>query len=188
MKPIESISALQKVDGSEFVDIKYRSMFGTIGVFEGDTTFALATSRGIFLAARESLKQHCIAAGYDNYTYYKSKGGVSHAVQANYFHIPQEIVANPVEFHRLCVLALKEVKQAQEAKKKALTIRELPNMSRKYERMLKQVGIASAEELQESDAQEVFVKVKERFTHIADDFLLKLEGAIKGIHYSVISA
>ena len=63
----------------------------------------------------------------------------------------------------------------------------LQNIGKEYERKLKSVGIATAEELKEIGSEEAFLRVKLRYENVCLVHLYALEGAVTDMKYNQLS-
>ncbi|WP_170964552.1 TfoX/Sxy family DNA transformation protein [Vibrio sp. F13] len=164
--------------------IQTRSMFGGYGVFLDNVMFALLINEKVYFRFDDPKISEPQVSQDQRYCYYKGK----HNVKTNYY--------THNEFNQLDVNLLKYSNQAlartrqrlsDELEKKKPTLKELPNLTATYRRMLNEVGVDSVLSLHHHGAVSVFRKLRERYTTLTEQSLYCLHGAITGRHWAVLS-
>lgn len=165
--------------------LKARSMFGGFGLFVDDVMFAVLVDNGIALRSNTALLPSYLSLGMVPYCYQK-KG---FPVTTSYYLVPKatcEDIDHVLSLARESLQHAKHDKLASVQKKKRL--KDLPNMRLATERMLKKAGIVSVEQLQNVGASGAYNAI--RISHDVEpktQLLWALEGAIKGMHWSLVS-
>lgn len=163
-----------------------RSMFGGFGIFIDDTMFALVVQDKLHLRASNETINLFKEQGLEPYVY-KKRG---FPVITKYFALSEESWNEPDSILRQAVIALNVAKKDKEKQKTAepSRIKDLPNLRLATERMLKKAGINTVEELRNTGSVNAYKAIQQTHSsHVSDELLWSLEGAIKGMHWSVVS-
>ena len=163
-----------------------RSMFGGFGIFIDDTMFALVVQDKLHLRASNETINLFKEQGLEPYVY-KKRG---FPVITKYFALSEESWNEPDSILLQAVIALNVAKKDKEKQKTAepSRIKDLPNLRLATERMLKNAGINTVEELRNTGSVNAYKAIQQTHSsHVSDELLWSLEGAIKGMHWSVVS-
>jgi DNA transformation protein len=163
-----------------------RSMFGGFGIFIDDTMFALVVQDKLHLRASNETINLFKEQGLEPYVY-KKRG---FPVITKYFALSEESWNEPDSILLQAVIALNVAKKDKEKQKTAepSRIKDLPNLRLATERMLKKAGINTVEELRNTGSVNAYKAIQQTHSsHVSDELLWSLEGAIKGMHWSVVS-
>ncbi len=168
-------------------EVKSRSMFGGFGIFVDDIMFALVVNDCLHIRSDEQSKKYFAKQGCQPYVY--SKKGFP--VVTKYYSLPQNYWDTPDEIFALAENAFLYAKNEKKHQLKATPqrLKDLPNLRLSIERMLKKAGIETVADLMEQGslhAYSAIVKTSSSTTPSLE-LLWALEGAINGIHWSVIS-
>lgn len=164
-----------------------RSMFGGFGVFIDDTMFALVVQDKLHLRGSDETINLFKEQGLEPYIY-KKRG---FPVVTKYFAISPESWKEPDLILIQAVVAFDVAKKDKEKQKTAAPtrIKDLPNLRLATERMLKKAGITTVEELRNIGSVNAYKAIQQTHSNsVSAELLWSLEGAIKGTHWSVISA
>lgn len=170
----------------ELGSITARSMFGGFGIFSDGTIFALVVKDVLHIRATTQTLDYFTSMGFQPYSYQK-RGSTT---VTRYFALPEILWEDPLEILSIGTVALKHAKieqelKAAEAEQANARIKDLPNLTSTSERMLKKAGIESVDQLQELGAATAFNEVQKVHPNtISHNFLLSLEGALEGTHWS----
>lgn len=163
--------------------ITAKSMFGGFGIFHEGAMFALLFQDHLFIREAEQIKNDLKRLGCTPYTY-KKKGFLT---TTKYFLLPDDMddkYRDQLMYQSW--LSSYEKKQEEPIKSKA-RIKDLANLGLKYERMLKKIGITCPQELEQIGAVDTYNALKNEISPtLSKDTLLKLHGAIQGVHWSTI--
>lgn len=165
--------------------IKSHSMFGGYGIFADEIMFAMVANGLLHIRADKDTTKHFKQQGFRPYIY-KKRG---RPVVTKYFTITEELWKEQKTILQLALKSLAVAKEERAAKSaaKPTRLRDLPNLRITIERMLKKAGIDSIERLSESGSVNAFNAIRETYAcDVSIELLLSLEGAISGIHWSVI--
>jgi DNA transformation protein len=164
--------------------ITSHSMFGGFGLFSDNVIFAFVVESDLHIRADKVSSKEFEKQGFKPYQYVKR----GFLVTTKYYALPKALLADTN-----CVLKLAEdaLRSAKNEKRQKLTnpvlrIKDLPNLTLSIERMLKNVGIKTVEELRKAGAIKAFHSIRVKYNNVNNDFLFVLEGAIEGHHWSVI--
>ena len=163
-----------------------RSMFGGFGIFIDDTMFALVVQDKLHLRTSNETINLFKEQGLEPYVY-KKRG---FPVITKYFSFSEESWNEPDSILLQAVIALNIAKKDKEKQKTAepSRIKDLPNLRLATERMLKKAGINTVEELRNTGSVNAYKAIQQTHSsHVSDELLWSLEGAIKGMHWSVVS-
>ena len=167
--------------------ITSRSMFGGFGIFIDGTMFALVVQDKLHLRASDETINLFKEQGFEPYVY-KKRG---FPVVNKYFAISAECWEEPDSILIQAVIALDVAKKDKKKQQTAgpSRIKDLPNLRLATERMLKKAGINTVEELRTTGAVNAYKAIQQTHSSsVSDELLWSLEGAIKGTHWSVVSA
>ncbi|MDD9196340.1 TfoX/Sxy family DNA transformation protein [Aliivibrio sp. S3MY1] len=167
--------------------ISSRSMFGGFGVFIDDTMFALVVQDKLHLRSSQETINLFKEQGFEPYVY-KKRG---FPVVTKYFALSEDCWHEPDSILLKAVIALDAAKKDKEKQKTAepSRIKDLPNLRLATERMLKKAGINTVEELRNTGSVNAYKAIQQTHSsHVSDELLWSLEGAIKGTHWSVVSS
>ncbi len=160
-------------------------MFGGYGIFADEIMFAMVANGLLHIRADKDTTKHFKQQGFRPYIY-KKRG---RPVVTKYFTITEELWKEQKTILQLALKSLAAAKEERAAKSaaKPTRLRDLPNLRITIERMLKKAGIDSIERLSESGSVNAFNAIRETYAcDVSIELLLSLEGAISGIHWSVI--
>ncbi|MEG3696127.1 TfoX/Sxy family DNA transformation protein [Vibrio coralliirubri] len=106
-------------------------------------------------------------------------------VKSNYFPIKLDCDLNVHKLvsliHNIILFELSSDCQQEQR------VKDMPNMTLKLERMLKNCRFTSRELLLKTGSTNAYLKLKEKYgVNVTDNTLLRIEGAIKGRHWSTI--
>jgi DNA transformation protein and related proteins len=166
--------------------IRSRSMFGGFGLFIDDTMFALVVHNSLHIRADEQTAVDFKQLGYQPYIY-KKRG---FPVTTKYFALPDQCWENIDSVMRLATAALASAKNEKDklATSKPERLKDLPNLRLATERMLKKAGINNVDDLHLQGSVNAFKAIQESHpaTQLSLELLWSLEGAIEGMHWSVL--
>mgnify|MGYP000430046043 FL=1 len=165
--------------------IKSRSMFGGFGLFADETMFALVVNDQLHIRADTNSADQFKQQGFQPYVY-KKRG---FPVVTKYFALPDNILQDQQQTLNLAEVSLNFAKdeKKEQSSAKPNRLKDLPNLRLATERMLKKAGIDSVERLYEFGSVNAYNAIRQ--SHSSDvslELLWALEGAIKGMHWSVI--
>ncbi|MFA0569701.1 MAG: TfoX/Sxy family DNA transformation protein [Vibrio gallaecicus] len=165
--------------------IKSRSMFGGFGLFADETMFALVVNDQLHIRADKNSADQFKQQGFQPYVY-KKRG---FPVVTKYFALPDNILQDLQQTLNLAEVSLNFAKdeKKEQSSAKPNRLKDLPNLRLATERMLKKAGIDSVERLYEFGSVNAYNAIRQ--SHSSDvslELLWALEGAIKGMHWSVI--
>ncbi|MCL4115430.1 UNVERIFIED_CONTAM: hypothetical protein GTU68_027990 [Idotea baltica] len=167
--------------------ITSRSMFGGFGIFIDSTMFALVVQDKLHLRASSETINLFKEQGFEPYVY-KKRG---FPVVTKYFAISTHCWEDPDSILIQAITALDVAKNDKEKQQAAgpSRIKDLPNLRLATERMLKKAGINTVDELRDTGSVNAYKAIQQTHSSsVSDELLWSLEGAIKGTHWSVVSA
>lgn len=168
-------------------EVKSRSMFGGFGIFVDDIMFALVVNDCLHIRADEQSKEYFTEQRFEPYVY--SKKGFP--VVTKYYSLPQNYWDTPDKIFALAEQAFLYAKNEKKHQLKSTPqrLKDLPNLRLSIERMLKKAGIKTVDELMEQGSLHAYSAILETSpaTTPSLELLWALEGAINGVHWSVVS-
>ncbi|MCE0496274.1 TfoX/Sxy family DNA transformation protein [Vibrio salinus] len=167
-------------------EVKSRSMFGGFGIFVDDVMFALVVNDLLHIRADKHSKDAFNEDGFKPYVY--SKKGFP--VVTKYYALPHSYWSTPEIIFSLAKNAFLFAKSEKkhQLKSSPQRIKDLPNLRLSIERMLKKAGIKTVDELVEQGSLNAYSAILKTSNSTPSlELLWALEGAINGIHWSVIS-
>ncbi len=162
-----------------------RAMFGGIGIFGQGTMFALIANDTLYIKSHPQTNDFFTLWRMQPYIYQKK----NFPVTSKYYAIPS---CWWDDLPCLTQVAKKALMLTQQEKTQKLTalptrLKDLPNLRFANERMLRKVGILTAEELRKTGAVCAYQALKQQQdSPLQPELILALEGAIQGTHWSVI--
>ncbi|PML94482.1 hypothetical protein BCT64_11615 [Vibrio breoganii] len=170
-------------DIERFEGLCTRPMFGGTGYFVNDAMFLLVDDNKAFLRGGQTLTDELIDWGCEQYQYQKRIG----CAKVQYYDITD---MHAQERARVQLLFFRSIEIAKQDKIKCNChdrIRDLPNLQLSIERMLARVGIIDIAELKQAGSSESFKRLQQIYgLDLSINLLWKLEGAIRGIHFSLL--
>ncbi|MBK5073728.1 TfoX/Sxy family DNA transformation protein [Budviciaceae bacterium CWB-B4] len=165
---------------SELGELTSRSMFGGYGICKGKVMFGLVSEDKFYLRANKKLEAVFATYGMNQFVY--SKRGIP--VLLKYYHVNESLWRSKEALRRFAAEALFAASSEMREKdtQEYVRIKDLPNLNLAIERMLRQAGIKSCEELFSLGAFQSFIKIREMKKGIKSDLLFSLAGAIEGCH------
>lgn len=167
-------------------EVKSRSMFGGFGIFVDDIMFALVVNDSLHIRADETSKAYFTEHNFHPYVY--SKKGFP--VVTKYYALPESFWDTPDEIFTLAEKAFLFAKNEKKHQSAATPqrLKDLPNLRLSTERMLKKAGIQTVDQLVQQGSLNAYNAILKTATATPPlELLWALEGAINGIHWSVIS-
>jgi len=163
--------------------VEIRAMFGAYGVFVHKVMLALYSDGKLHLRTSFSLKKEFELAGLKPYTVKRG----DHSYLMHYYTIGPELAISSCTITDFARRVYIETVNHFENKRQDKKLRQLPNLRLKIERMLKNVGILTVEDLESIGAVTAYKSISEHYSNnIGLDLLWALEGAIRGVHWSVL--
>jgi len=167
-------------------EVKSRSMFGGFGIFIDNIMFALVVNERLHVRTDEQSKTYFTEHGFKPYIY--SKKGFP--VVTKYYALPSEYWSKPNTIFQLAkeALTLAKEEKKRQSQSKPQRLKDLPNLRLSIERMLKKAGIKTVDDLITQGSLHAFRAIqKTSILNPSIELLWALEGAIEGIHWSVLS-
>lgn len=165
--------------------ITSHSMFGGFGLFSDKTFFAFVVENQLAIRANESQKKVFKKCGFQPFSY--EKKGVQ--VVTSYYILSTDVLNDRNQVLQLAKDALNHSQNEKQAKRSSLpaSLRSLPNLQASTVRILKKAGIDSVENLYRVGAANAFLAIQaSNNLPVKLELLWALEGAIQGVHWSVV--
>ncbi|GAB7220262.1 TfoX/Sxy family DNA transformation protein [Vibrio comitans] len=166
-----------------FEGLYTRPMFGGTGYFVEDAMFLLVDDDKAYLRGGQTLTDELVNWGCEQYKYKKRIG----CAKVQYYNITDMYV---LERSRVQLLFFRSIEIAKQDKIKCNChdrIRDLPNLQLSIERMLARVEIVDITELKQAGSSESFARLQQIYGFDLNiNLLWKLEGAIRGVHFSLL--
>ncbi len=182
---IVAIYGIEAVIGDieRFEGLYTRPMFGGTGYFVEDAMFLLVDDGKAYLRGGQSLTDELVNWGCEQYKFKKRIG----CAKVQYYNITDMHVK---ERSRVRLLFFRSIEIAKQDKIKCNChdrIRDLPNLQLSIERMLARVNIMDIAELKQAGSSESFARLQQIYgLDLNVSLLWKLEGAIRGVHFSLL--
>ncbi|KFA99637.1 MULTISPECIES: TfoX/Sxy family protein [Vibrio] len=158
-------------------------MFSGVGYFIDGAMFGIDFEGLFYVKANGLLKQQCKQAGWRPYIYRKNQTIVTH-----YYALPDDYINNSERLvsliDRVVEAAKHDFQSRLELKLRPTKLRDLPNMRLSTEILLKQIGIATVDELREIGTAQAYVWIRDRLKlDVSERLLFRLEGALIQRHW-----
>ncbi|AKJ42557.1 TfoX/Sxy family DNA transformation protein [Pragia fontium] len=169
---------------SELGELTSRSMFGGYGICKNKVMFGLVSDDKFYLRANKYLESVFISYGMSQFIY--NKRGVP--VLMKYYHVNESLWQNEEILKRFVTYALSSAMTDMEERliQEYLRLKDLPNLNIGIERLLRQVGVRTREDLMHLGALRTYIKLREFKRDVKLDLLFSLAGAIKGCHVAAL--
>ncbi|GAD89856.1 hypothetical protein VHA01S_028_00550 [Vibrio halioticoli NBRC 102217] len=173
------IDNIQRFDG-----LNSRSMFGGTGYFIDDAMFLLVHEGRAYLRGGPDLTDKLIALGCKQFKFQKRIG----CARVQYYNIMDLYFSDPIQTHSLFIQSIENAKvdkdRCQHCDER---IRDLPNLQLSIERMLARIDIQDVSGLRTIGSSESFRRLQSIYgLDLNINLLWKLEGAIQGVHFSLL--
>ncbi|CAM4303879.1 TfoX/Sxy family DNA transformation protein [Vibrio neonatus] len=167
-----------------FNGLNSRSMFGGTGYFIDDAMFLLVHNEKAYLRGGPDLTDKLITLGCKQFKFQKRIG----SARVQYYNIMDLYFSDPIQTHSLFI---KSIENAKTDKDKCQhcheRIRDLPNLQLSTERMLARIDIQDVSRLKTIGSSESFRRLQSIYgLDLNINLLWKLEGAIQGVHFSLL--
>lgn len=141
-------------------NVTSKNLFTGYGLFyDKKLMFGLCLSGKFYLQAKDDLSRQLVSLGCVAFT----KNEVdAKFVLSDYYCLTNDILSDRVLLRKLLMLSIKQIQDRKNeiALSKANRLKDLPNLSIKYERMLKKVGIHDVETLKIVGAENAIVRLR----------------------------
>ncbi|MCY9872378.1 TfoX/Sxy family DNA transformation protein [Vibrio barjaei] len=168
-------------------EVNLKTMFGAYGIFVDTYMVALLNDSTLYVRSCEETDKYIGHPEYKKYAYVK---GISE-VQTNFHTIPSELLQNEDTAYVIGKAIFEAAKIAKCEKiasmKDPKRLRDLPNMKLSTERLLKKSGINGVADLHSLGTVDAFKRIQQVNKSATMTLAYSLEGAIQGVHWSVIS-
>lgn len=141
-------------------NVTSRNLFTGYGLFyKKEFMFALWLNGKFYLQAKNELAQQLMRSGCSPFTTNEVN---RRFVLADYYRLSSNIMGDESLLRKLFMLSIKQIQERRNALalSKANRLKELPNLSIKYERMLKKVDIPDVATLKSVGAENAIVRLK----------------------------
>lgn len=164
--------------------IESRTQFGGYSLSVDKVVFALISEGELYLRTSAALNQ--FMQQHPLMPFIFDKRGIS--VCLNYYKVDAVLWTMLHILLKLSQSALSEAQQCQLYKRSNIRLKDLPNMSIRYETLLREAGIFTVDELRQRGARGCWILMHNKNHHLGLDTLYALQGAISGEHRAVLSA
>ncbi|WP_277432143.1 TfoX/Sxy family DNA transformation protein [Vibrio sp. 1180_3] len=155
------------------------SMFGERGIFINGVMCALIAKDVVYLRTNSKTESYFTLQGCPSYSFCKKNH--ANPVKTRYYQLPKE--TNKLDWYVRDAYDFAVLDK--EATKSRL--RDQANMSVSIERKLASIGILTFSDLRHKGAVAAYLELKKRNPDYSEQILYKLQGAILGVHYSLLN-
>ena len=165
--------------------IKFKAMFGGIGLFYHRAMFVLIDEHRVYLRGGGAL--NTTFERYQCKRFMQVKKTVS--VTVNYYDVTDIFINDRALFMLMESLSKHQSRVDKVGvKHREKRIRDLPNMRLTLERMITKSGVSDIESFRALGAVEVYRRVEALYgQQVNDTLLLKFAGALQGVHWQLLS-
>ncbi|MDR0806979.1 MAG: TfoX/Sxy family DNA transformation protein [Enterobacteriaceae bacterium] len=171
---------------SELGELTSRSMFGGYGICQNAVMFGLVSEGKFYLRANDHLESIFINHGMSQFIYQRR----GTPIPLRYYHVNKSIWKQRDIVQQFAIDALSsalvDMYEKQKQEQEDIRLKDLPNLNITIERMLRQIGIQTRQELVNSGALETYIKLRAFKHDIKPELLFSLAGAIEGCHVAVL--
>ncbi|NBI41569.1 DNA transformation protein [[Haemophilus] felis] len=167
-------------------EVKAKTLFASYGLFSGAAMFGIYQNGNLYIKAEKELAEELIAQGAVNY--------ISHLPNiklsiSNYYYLPQEIISNKEKYKDILLRSIAQIneKASLEYINKYRRIKDLPNLSMKYERLLSKVGIEELSLFRTLGASHAFARLVRKGITSELNMLWLFAAALKYKHVSLLT-
>lgn len=185
---MKSLSYKRITESQEFLsplgNVRHRALFGGYSLSVDDTVFAMVVEGELYLRACEQNTVYEVNAPRRLLTMNKRGRPVS----LNYFLVDETLWHDPPLLLQMSAHSLNEARYEKLRQCKTNQLRRLPNISFQLELLLMEVGVNDPESLRELGATTVWQRIRAVRKNLSVNVLYALEGAILGVHATIIPA
>jgi len=177
--PNDHISKVCNLLNQLIGDVTSKNLFTGYGLFHKEKDmFAVWTNNKIYLRAKHELSIKLKGLGCKPFATNELN---KRFVLSDYYALTESILKDNALMRNLLILSISQIrkKKLDSALSKIGRIRDLPNLSVKYERALKKVGIDSVDILRQIGAENAIVRLKKADIGATEAFYWRLRGALE---------
>lgn len=159
-------------------NVTSKNLFTGYGLFyKKELMFALWLNGKFYLQAKDELAHQLIRRGCIPFV--KNETDAKFLL-SDYYCLPRDILSNKKLLRKLLILSIKQIQERKNeiALSKANRLKELPNLSIKYERMLKKIGIHDVKTLKIVGPENAIVRLRKSGVPATLDTYWKLSCAL----------
>ena len=160
-------------------DVTSKNLFTGYGLFHKEKDmFAVWANNKVYLRAKDELSIKLKGLGCKPFTTNELN---KRFVLSDYYALTESILKDNVLMRTLIILSITQIRKEKldSALSKIGRIRDLPNLSVKYERALKKVGIDNVDILRQIGAENAIVRLKKADIGATEAFYWRLRGALE---------
>ncbi len=180
---LEIRTILKNLIGSE---VTARSLFAGYGIFHDEYMFGMYHNGIFYLRAKHQLAEYLENNGAARWIAPNSstKLTINH-----YYQLPNAITQNTVIYKQVVIESIQQMREEKliQHLKKLNRIKELPNLSIKYERLLAKVDIRSIKELKIIGAVNAYVRLKKNGYVVNLQFFWNLFAALQNRNANLLT-
>lgn len=167
-------------------NILSKPLFIGHGIFYDGIMFAIYQKRELYLKADGELAEDLLAHGSYPWAYIPRS---NMRTGPNYYHVSDSIKNDESLYKRFVELSVKQTKEKKRNVQlnKKTSIRNLPNLTVKYERMLAKIRIFTVSEFRKKGAVETYVELIKSGISPSIEVLWKFVGALQKRNFLLIS-
>lgn len=159
-------------------NVTSRNLFTGYGLFyKKELMFALWLNGKLYLQAKHELANQLEQAGCMPFMKNESEAKF---VLSDYYCLTKAILGSKVLLRKLVMISIKQIQDRNNeiALSKANRLKDLPNLSIKYERMLKKIGINDVKTLKSVGAEDAIVRLRQAGISATLNTYWKISGAL----------
>ncbi|MDH2926386.1 hypothetical protein A1D19_04320 [Lonepinella koalarum] len=188
MSNIPTINLYEKLT-SLLGEIRSKKLFSGIGIFYNDHMFGIYKKGGFYLRAKGDLANQVKSIGAIPW---ELDGVPSNLKIRDYYLIPGDYLTDNDKSLILVKMIKASLQQIESEKladtlERAKRIRNLPNMSLKYERLLGKIGIDTISKLREVGAADAYILVKSQGLFVTSHLFWKTYAALKNKYVELLT-
>lgn len=174
----EHIDDIREMMNGLVGNVTSKNLFTGYGLFyKKELMFALWLSGKLYLQAKGELANQLIRAGCIPFT---QNEGDAKFVLSDYYCLSKDILNDEALLRKLVMISIKQIQDRKNeiALSKANRLKDLPNLSIKYERMLKKIDIHDVETLKIVGAENAIVRLRKSGIPATLNTYWRLAGAL----------
>ncbi|KAB1991876.1 MULTISPECIES: TfoX/Sxy family DNA transformation protein [Haemophilus] len=160
-------------------DVTSKNLFTGYGLFHKQKDmFAVWVNNKVYLRAKDELSIKLKGLGCKSFTTNELN---KRFVLSDYYALTESILKDNVLMRTLIILSITQIRKEKLdlALSKIGRIRDLPNLSIKYERALNKVGVDNVDTLRKIGAENAIVRLKKADISASEAFYWRLRGALE---------
>lgn len=167
-------------------EVTAKTLFASYGIFSENAMFGIYQNGILYVRAEDELADYLISLGAVNYIPNTPSFKLT---ISNYFLLPQEVISDKDKYKKILQRSIQQIKEqkSNESLHKYRRIKDLPNLSMKYERLLYKVGIEDLALFRTLGAANTYARLVKKGISTEMNIFWCLTAALQNKHVSLLT-